>query len=419
MPFSEETVEGINLPSTVTLTIYTYGDSSWGDLLTAYNDVARTYDEIGNVLTDGTWTYTWQNSRELAAMTDGTTTWNYTYDANGMRTSRTNGTKTYNYVYNGSQLTQMTVGNDTLSFTYGLLGPATVTWNGTTYYYSLSGQGDVNGIFNEDGNPVVTYNWDNAWGYNPIPEGVMASTLGELNPLRYRSYVYDNETGYYYLQSRYYDPQIGRFINADVFAASGQGLTGNNMFAYCGNNPVVRGDANGEAWNWLIGAIIGGVVGGISAAVTGGNATDIIIGIAAGAVAGGIIAGTGNTTAGRLAGSAVNALGTGIDAKINGASYAAAGLAATASFAVTYGASTLSAFVGGDVVASTVCDCTFGFSAGLVSAASGALAAKVSSQSSLKTTTQAGVLKNNKNGSVSINSYDDKKIRCLLEVKLM
>ena len=74
---------------------YTYGDSTWGDLLTAYNGAARTYDEIGNLLTDGTWTYTWRNGRELAGMTDGTTTWSYTYDANGMRTSRTNGTKAY------------------------------------------------------------------------------------------------------------------------------------------------------------------------------------------------------------------------------------------------------------------------------------------------------------------------------------
>ncbi len=179
-------------------------------------------------------------------MTDGDTTWSYTYDANGMRTSRTNGTKTYNYVYNGSQLTQMTVGNDTLYFTYGLLGPTTVTWNGTTYYYALNIQGDVVGIYDEAGNPVVTYNWDNAWGYNPIPEGVMASTLGTLNPLRYRSYVYDTETGYYYLQSRYYDPEIGRFIHADVFASTGQGLLSNNMFVYCLNNPVLYFDRNGE-----------------------------------------------------------------------------------------------------------------------------------------------------------------------------
>ena len=180
-------------------------------------------------------------------MTDGVTTWNYTYDANGMRTSRANGTKTYNYVYNGSQLVQMTVGNDTLHFTYGLLGPTTVTWNGDTYYYALNGQGDVIGIFDEYGTLVVTYNWDNAWGYNPIPEGSMASTLGALNPLRYRGYVYDIETGYYYLQSRYYDPEIGRFINADSFASTGQGFFGNNMFAYCLNNPVCRKDISGTA----------------------------------------------------------------------------------------------------------------------------------------------------------------------------
>ena len=131
---------GSEPPEPLAVYTYTYGDSSWGDLLTAYNGIPRTYDEIGNLLTDGTWTYTWRNGRELASMSNGTATWSYTYDANGMRTSRTNGTKTYNYVYNGSQLTQMTVGNDTLYFTYGALGPSSVTWNGTTYYYSINAQ---------------------------------------------------------------------------------------------------------------------------------------------------------------------------------------------------------------------------------------------------------------------------------------
>ena len=189
-------------------------------------------------------------------MSNGTTTWTYTYDANGMRTSRSNGTKTYNYVYNGSQLTQMTVGNDTLYFTYGVLGPSTVTWNGTTYYYALNGQGDVTGIYDADGNLVVFYYWENAWGYNPFVDGPLASTLGALNPLRYRSYVYDTETGYYYLQSRYYDPEIGRFINADAYASTGQGFIGNNMFAYCLNNPVLYSDPTGTAagiWGWLFG----------------------------------------------------------------------------------------------------------------------------------------------------------------------
>ena len=189
-------------------------------------------------------------------MTDGTTTWSYTYDANGMRTQRSNGTKTYNYVYNGSQLTQMTVGNDTLYFTYGVLGPATVTWNGTTYYYALNAQGDVVGIYDNTGYVVVTYNWDNAWGDNPAPQGSLASTLGTLNPLRYRGYVYDTETGYYYLQSRYYDPEIGRFINADAFTSTGQGLLGNNMFAYCGNAPVNFADPSGTRYEYV--RILGG-----------------------------------------------------------------------------------------------------------------------------------------------------------------
>lgn len=89
--------------------------------------------------------------------------------------------------------------------------------------------------------------------------GSLASTLGKLNPFRYRSYVYDEETELYYLQSRYYDPEMGRFINADVFASTGQGLLGNNMFAYCGNNPVCFSDPSGhilvgilgEASGWL------------------------------------------------------------------------------------------------------------------------------------------------------------------------
>ena len=179
-----------------------------------------------------------EHSRTLAS-------YEYTDDANGMRTSRSNGSTTYTYVYNGSQLTQMTKGSDTLYFTYGALGPTTVTWNGTTYYYALNAQGDVIGIFDDGGNGVVLYNWDNAWGYHPQPEGPMADTLGTLNPLRYRSYVYDEETGLYYLQSRYYNPEIGRFINADALVSTGQGLLGNNMFAYCRNNPVCRKDIPG------------------------------------------------------------------------------------------------------------------------------------------------------------------------------
>ena len=75
--------------------------------------------------------------------------------------------------------------------------------------------------------------------------GTLAENLGVHNPLRYRGYVYDTETGLYYVSSRYYDPEIGRFINADVYTSTGQGLLGNNMFAYCRNGPVFRIDISG------------------------------------------------------------------------------------------------------------------------------------------------------------------------------
>ena len=95
----------------------------------------------------------------------------------------------------------------------------------------------------------------------------MAATLGAQNPLRYRGYVYDTETGLYYLQSRYYNPAWGRFINADAYASTGQGIIGNNMFAYCGNNPVIRHDPTGQFG--LTATIFGIAIWKIGVAVAG------------------------------------------------------------------------------------------------------------------------------------------------------
>ena len=114
-------------------------------------------------------------------------------------------------------------------------------------------QGDVIAILDGSGNAVVQYSYD-AWGKLLTTTGSMADSLGLHNPLRYRGYVYDSETQLYYLQSRYYDPEVGRFINADAFTSTGQGILGNNMFAYCLNNPVNRSDSSGSIslWYYLI-----------------------------------------------------------------------------------------------------------------------------------------------------------------------
>ena len=129
-----------------------------------------------------------------------------------------------------------------------------------TYYYILNLQGDVVQIIDEGGVLQAEYVYS-PWGEIISAEG----DLAEINPLRYRGYYYDSETGFYYLQSRYYDPENHRFINADSYASTGQGFLGVNMFAYCNNLPVILHDSNGEFPSLLIVipiVIIAGLLGG-------------------------------------------------------------------------------------------------------------------------------------------------------------
>ena len=113
-----------------------------------------------------------------------------------------------------------------------------------TYYYVLNLQGDVVKLIQENGHVVAHYTYD-AWG-KILDSG---GNLAEINPLRYRGYYYDNETGFYYLQSRYYDPVNRRFINADIYASTDSSdAVSCNMFVYCGNNPVSNTDESGDSW---------------------------------------------------------------------------------------------------------------------------------------------------------------------------
>ena len=117
-------------------------------------------------------------------------------------------------------------------------------------------------IVDAQGAVVASYNYD-PYG-NLISDEPAANTIGHLNPIRYRGYVYDPESGFYYLQSRYYDPEVGRFLNADTFASTGQGILGNNMFAYCGNNPISHWDPLGTYSFDIFEVCIDGVSSGIS-----------------------------------------------------------------------------------------------------------------------------------------------------------
>ena len=231
---------------------YEYGDANWRDKLTAVNGNDIAYDAIGNPLNDGTWTYTWQNGRQLQKMQKAGVTAEFVYNADGLRVQKmVNGVVT-KYTLHGKNVVHMTSGADELHFFYDAQNkPAVVIFNGIAYAYLYDLQGDVIGLVDNNGTQMVSYTYD-AWGKMLSKTGTLASTLGTIQPFRYRGYALDEETELYYNQSRFYNPSIARFITADttgVLTASLKSLTEKNLFAYCDNNPVMRKDIDGAFWD--------------------------------------------------------------------------------------------------------------------------------------------------------------------------
>ena len=227
---------------------YSYGDSNWKDKLTAYNGQGITYDAIGNPLNDGTWTYNWQAGRQLAQMSKSGTTVQYQYDANGLRVGKTvNGTET-TYTLHGKLLMHLKQGANEMHFYYDAQSrPAMANFNGAYYMYLHNLQGDVVGLVDNSNNLVVEYKYD-AWGRPTLKRSLTTAydTLATLNPFRYRGYVYDEETGLYYLRSRYYSSIWNRFINGD-FILDSTSIASKNIFIYCANSPIFFVDPYGTA----------------------------------------------------------------------------------------------------------------------------------------------------------------------------
>ena len=236
--------------------VYSYNNSQWKDMLTVYDGENITYDDIGNPLSyrNGI-SFTWKNGRRLASYTDGVYNITYNYTDGGIRKNKTVNGETTEYLLSGSQIMQERRPNgDILNYARdesgGLVGfdYYSAAENVINFYYYLKNmQGDIVGITDRQGNVLVTYTYD-TWGKLISITGSMANTIGIINPFRYRGYYYDTETGFYYLQSRYYDPEVCRFLNADGYVSTGQGVSGYNMYAYCGNNPVNRVDSTGQFW---------------------------------------------------------------------------------------------------------------------------------------------------------------------------
>ena len=276
------------LPTVPTKVVnYTY-DAEWKDLLTSYDGKAiqytpdtppqmpdgMAYFHMGNPYKYDGWTYEWQAGRQLKSMTHRDELGvqdkklEFAYDAVGLRTQKKNTytdelgqaiVETTDYILHGKMLTHqktMTTIDGVeqepyqLHFYYDAAGSPSMVRVGNeeaesqyyTYVHSL--QGDILGIIDREQDLVVEYAYD-PWG-KPLEEHCLKTEcemLAERNPFRYRGYVYDEEMGYYYLRSRYYDPKLRRFINED--SVINVGLIAFNQFQYCSNSPVRKVDSSG------------------------------------------------------------------------------------------------------------------------------------------------------------------------------
>ncbi len=350
---------------------YNYSNDSksgWNNLLTSVDlngdgtvssSETISYDAIGNPVTYLGKTLSWFG-RQLVTFVNGSTTVTNTYDANGLRGTKTvNGeTTTYQYI-DGKLMYESRPGIELYYFydSYGNLTSIRYIKSGETtaysYYVTTSAQGDVLGIYTAAGVQVAAYEYD-AWGNctvydvtqdsdgnNIFTEATYSDSqkfnMEFLNPFRYRGYYYDQETGFYLTGTRYYDPEIGRFINADsVISGTGESVQGYNLFAYCFNNPVNMSDPSGNWPKWatkLVAAVaVVAVVAAVAAvtvatagagtaiaAVAVGAAKGAAIGFAVGAASGAAIGyATTGTLEGTLNGMADGALSGSISGAITG-----------------------------------------------------------------------------------------------------
>ena len=266
---------------------FSYRSDGWKDQILSWNGYRYTYDAGGNPTLLRGVPLTWGEGRRLKKVSLSWGTVDFAYDSDGKRVRKTSGNTETKYYYNGSTLSGLvrtTTGSTgttktTVQFVYDAEGkPFMLRLNGKTdYFYLYNGLGDVVGLIDSSNKVVVRYQY-NSWGKVTSSEDTSGVSLATLNPFRYRKYVYDPETGLYCLGSRYYDPEVGRFVNADdpgTIFAKPQELYNKNLYAYCDNNPVIREDIQGYfPIPCIVGAVVGAVVSGFSYVLSSGGEID-------------------------------------------------------------------------------------------------------------------------------------------------
>ena len=260
---------------------YTYS-SGWKDQLTSFNGKAITYDAMGNPLSYMGMNLTWEKGRQLKTLKKSGTLSQYVYDNDGRRIQKTVGDKVIRFYLDGDKIiAQKEEGGERMDFLYDEKGtPFAFEYQEKMYFYQTNLQGDIIGIVDSKGSQVVVYRYD-AWGGLLVSSDVSRFGLAQINPLRYRGYYYDQETGLYYLQTRYYDPKVRRFLNADdasVLTKDPEQLTEKNLYAYCDDNPVMyRDDAGMFAFSVGLGVL--GMVTNVATCYIASKATGQEFGI--------------------------------------------------------------------------------------------------------------------------------------------
>ena len=252
--------ESEDLPQATKTISYSYGNNNWKDQLTSYDNQSITYDEIGNPTSYNGNTYTWTRGRMLQSIKNEVTGLNveYKYDHNGMRTEKYANGNMHTYSIRDDKIVFEMKNARVYYYSYdengqpiGISYLNTMTYDGADYVYKKNLQGDIIGILDSNLNEVVKYTYD-SWGKVlsvTDAEGKEVTdeyNIGLVNPFRYKGYYYDYETGYYYLKTRYYNPEWGRFLNADGLFESGHEVLGNNLYTYCSNNPINYCDPDGQ-----------------------------------------------------------------------------------------------------------------------------------------------------------------------------